>query len=232
VTKKITLKSPENPEENAKKIQQIMESSLGKHFKQVAEFQESANQLAKTLVPALKPIQDTISRLNDSGLFRDIQKMRGLYSELLKPTLFHVENLEILPSFPRTIISEDGVEEIIQNALERSVETGVSKPLDLIWNMKEKILSRVVPGIILNSPFEGGETKRMNLLEKLMKTRGYVESRELKDFLDCPTTEAVRKLKQGINKRVREDLNITEDVVEGRKSFGYRINPLIDIHKQ
>lgn len=209
-----------------------MESSLGQHFRQVAGLQETADQLAKTLVPALKPIQDTISRLNDSGIFRDLEKMRNLYAELFKPNLFPAERFTILPHTSRKVFSEEDVEEIVQNALEKSIETGVTKPLDLIWNTKEKILSRAVPGITLNSSFRGGEAKRMNLLEKLIKVRGkYVESANLREFLECPTTEAVRKIVQGINKKVVKDLDVTERLIEGRGTFGYRISPLFSIHQ-
>ena len=111
------------------------------------------------------------------------------------------------------------------NVIERS-------KFDLLYNYKEKILSRVVPGVTLTSKFQGGDAKRMQLLERLIRNGGYVQTDTLRDELDCPSNEAVRKIVQGINTKVKNDLSISEKIIAGRPTFGYHINPQISVHRK
>lgn len=233
MTKKVTISDPESPEKHAEEVRHALESALGEHFKRMTEFQSQADKLAKTLAPSLKPIQEAIVRLNDSGIFQNIQKMTEVYSGLLKPSMFEpYPDLPLLSS-PELLLEED-VDMVAHRAAEITADNPNLRPTplyDLVYDFNEKILTRTVPGKVLSSRFKGGEAKRVNLFEKLVKAKKFVETRSLQEELGCPTTEAVRKLAQGINNKIRNDLNIEEKVIEGRLGFGYRINPQIAVHR-
>jgi len=102
----------------------------------------------------------------------------------------------------------------------------------IIYDKKEKYLSLTVPGKILTHQFKGGEAKRVNLFERLLRAKTYVPTKDLKNELDCPTDEAVRKLAQGINTDTKKNLFLKSNIIEGKSGFGYRINPKITIHKK
>ncbi len=186
----------------------------------VAEMQKNAKAQFSALAETMRPTLDSIARMQ----------------ETLKPVLHRpTEFMAPIPPRDRTVrIAPDQFDELVDRLSTRTKAAEMETSQDLVYDFKEKTLARTVPGMMLVSRFssKGGEAKRMQLLERLIRHKKYLPTKDLREELDCPSGEAVRKLVQGINNKAKKDLSIKFNIVEGRSGFGYRINSALSIHTQ
>lgn len=170
-----------------------------------------------------------IAKIVDSPALKMVAEQASRFQETMRELTRPSESIPAIRFTPRTVrLDPDQFRDLVSRPDRASVNEKVSA--DLLYNFKEKILSRQVAGATLISRFNGDGAKRAQLLERLLRHKGYVDSADLREELECPSGDAVRKLVQGINKKIMRDLNISENIIEGRASFGYRINPTIPVH--
>lgn len=156
--------------------------------------------------------------------FADLQlQIRNNLEMAVKPIIKSL-NISSNLDAPKFIVSK--IPRLIRNkTTENNLMTG------LFYDSKEKILTRTIGERLLTTRFKGGEAKRLNLFERLKQAKSYIKTETLRDELNCPSTEAVRKIVQGINNKVFSDLNVKDKIIEGRPGFGYRINPRVSFCK-
>lgn len=101
----------------------------------------------------------------------------------------------------------------------------------IIYSTKDGSLDRNIGGKCFSYDLtENG--KRKKLLDILLDTGTYIKTEKLRDFLDCPTNQAVAKIVQTFNDYASNSLRLKKiKVIDGKKGSGYRINPNIHIEK-
>ena len=186
----------------------------------VAEMQKNAEAQFSALAETMHPALDSIARMQETP----------------KPVLHRpAEFILPIPPRDRTVrIAPDQFNELVGRLSTQTKVVEMETSQDLVYDFKEKTLTRTVPGMTLVSRFnsKSGEAKRMQLLERLIRHKKYLATKDLREELECPSGEAVRKLVQGINNKVKKDLSIKFNIIEGRSGFGYRINSALSIHTQ
>ncbi len=101
----------------------------------------------------------------------------------------------------------------------------------IIYSTKDGSLDRNIGGKCFSYDLtENG--KRKKLLDILLDMGTYIKTEKLRDFLDCPTNQAVAKIVQTFNDYASNSLRLKKiKVIDGKKGSGYRINPNIHIVK-
>lgn len=102
----------------------------------------------------------------------------------------------------------------------------------VVYDTNDVSLNRVIDGKVYSYDLsENGKRKRM--LDLLLDKKGYVQTEELKNLLECPTTQAVAKIKQTFNDYASNTLKLNKiEIINSKKGSGYRINPKIHIEKE
>lgn len=102
---------------------------------------------------------------------------------------------------------------------------------EIFFDTQTRSLNRFLSdGSILTYKFKTG--KRFQLFNELFFFGNYIQTAALAKELECPTTNAVMKMAEGINTQAKINLEIKEKIIEGREGLGYRINPNFTVHKK
>ncbi len=114
---------------------------------------------------------------------------------------------------------------------ERTVQSQNSDVV-ILYDTSDVTLNRVIDGKVYSYDITES-AKRKKLFDLLLERKGYVQTEELKNLLDCPTTQAVAKIKQTFNDYASNTLKLKKiELIDSKKGSGYRINPKIHIEKE
>lgn len=196
---------------------------------------DALKSLGSISIPNLEILQNA---------FKTVNQYRDIYKNVLdaaKPTLALMEKIDLQP--PRRILNEDvfipyvrpvqyeildELRELNQN--HRKVLALQSEGTDcLIYDLSEGCLTRVLGG--RNFSYDLNEDgKRKKMFEILHREKNYIKTKELKEMLKCPSTQAVAKIAQTFNSYATNTLRLKNvKIIEGKNGSGYRINPDIYI---
>lgn len=196
---------------------------------------------------AKKP--QTVGELISSTYFNDAQETMKKFSEqrekilaTLRPTVERIAEISRSLTLPKTdhyvLKNYQPTDVLILKEL-RQLNAKKEKTLQtqgddfvIVYDTNDVSLNRVIDGKVYSYDLsENGKRKR--LLELLLDRKGYVKTEELKNLLDCPTTQAVAKIKQTFNDYACNTLKLKKiEIINSKKGSGYRINPKIHIEKE
>jgi len=146
---------------------------------------------------------------------------RKRIAEMIKP--IEIQHM-VVPHQSRYAEIHPNDRKIILGQLTKKQTNTPKAGVEIRYDLTDKKLIRNLAGKELVSQFSGNTTKRLKLFEFLLRQGKYVSMPKLLEITNCPSGEAVRKLVQGINNKVKKDLNISVRIIKGRKGFGYKIS--------
>ena len=102
----------------------------------------------------------------------------------------------------------------------------------VIYDTIDNSLNRTIGGKTFSYDLSE-DGKRKKLLDILSTKKGYIQTDELKNLLNCPTNPAVAKIVQTFNDYATNALRLKKiKMIQGKRGSGYRINPKIHIEKE
>lgn len=216
--------------EHRQKVKTVGEMIYKMH-EQVAPTLEQMRKTKETVEKITKPLTESLKAVESfSQKMAEVEKERTQILPRLLPYHRSISVDSIVYTPPRVQL-DPADRKLLEEIRDQKKSTHEKNTSDLVYDKKEKILSRTVPGIILQSHFMTGEAKRVHFFERLLRAKKYVGTEDLRVEFDCPTKEAVRKMVQGINNKLKEDLELKKpSVIQGKPGSGYRINPEVSIH--
>ena len=239
-------------DEHKRRAEEMLEAVMGpatRSMAAIAESMQPALRMMQTIAEPLAHFQEHIAAV--STYYKDLdESMRVISEAMTMPTILpetfrtqepirYVPERKQRPVSVQVELTETHVEMMADKFATKLVERGMvitmhatSAQIDLFYNPTTQQFTRPVHTIERSMRFDGGEdNKRRDLFEKLRKTRGYVETSELKRILNCRTNDAVYKIVQGLNNQAADKLGLTMKLVEGLQGRGYRVNSQIAIHE-
>lgn len=222
--------NPDPLKETRQKMQTVGEMVYKMH-EQVAPTLEQIRKTKETFEKITKPLNDSLEVVKSfSQKIIEAEKERTQILPRLLPYHRGIPMEKIVYTPPRVQL-DPADRKLLEEIRDQKKPTPEKNTSDLVYDKKEKILSRTVPGTILQSHFMTGEAKRVHFFERLLRAKKYVGTEDLRVEFDCPTKEAVRKMVQGINNKLKDDLALKKlSVIQGKPGSGYRINPEATIH--
>jgi len=103
---------------------------------------------------------------------------------------------------------------------------------ELMYDWKGQELSRIAMGQKISFSFvDKKDNKRRRLVEKLMRTQKFVETKTLESLLSLPEKQ-VGNMVAAINDMVGVALTLSESLIDGKRGKGYRINPAYMLYQK
>lgn len=191
-------------------------SAIQKSLQPVFEMRERMQGMVKDLQPAINMALEAHKRYQEfnAPLTRDvvIPYHRPVEYDILDELRDLNDNQREIIANQQKILAlrEDGIDCLLYDAVDGS-------------------LSRVLAG--KNYSYDmTSDGKRKQLFEILFRARKYVNTKDLKVELKCPTSEAVSKVAQTFNVYADNTLRLNgEKLIQGKRGSGYRLNPKIVI---
>lgn len=194
-------------------------SAIQKSLKPAFEYRERMQAVLKDLQPAINMALEA---------HKQYQKYQHLNAPLTRDVVIpHHRPVEY------DILDElrdlnDNQREIIQNQQKILAlrEDGIDC---LLYDAVDGSLSRVLAG--KNYSYDmTSDGKRKQMFEILFRARKYVNTKDIKVELKCPSNQAVSKIAQTFNDYADNTLRLNgEKLIQGKKGSGYRLNPKITI---
>ena len=183
-------------------------------FKQLQEIGEEYKKQAQKIALDLKPMLDQVNIAQQQ--FQNYKKDSLMTIKYVRPVEYDI--LDELRALNRKNSPR----------LKATKDSGIV----ITYNTTDNSLDRYVNGKLFSYDFsEDGKRKR--LLDILINRSGYVKTKDLKQALNCPTTQAVAKLAQNLNDYANATLRLKGiKLVNGKGRSGYRLNPKIIIEKE
>lgn len=118
------------------------------------------------------------------------------------------------------------------NAKKEKTTQAQNTDVVIVYDTNDISLNRIIDGKVYSYDIsENG--KRKKLLDLLLNKKGYIQTEDLRTFLDCPTSQAVAKIVQTLNDYACNTLKLKKiKLIDSKKGSGYRINPKIHIEKE
>ncbi|KND50541.1 MAG: hypothetical protein AB202_02725 [Parcubacteria bacterium C7867-007] len=206
----------------------ISENSLARAF-------EEQQRAMMRVAPAIAQMTQLADRINESyaPMFKTIQAL----AESMRPTLETMARLRESVSFysiptveyPSRIFTQTEVESKPEVTAAKLVTTVRIPDTDLTFDARQAILSKTVSNVRRVYAFE--DKGRRRLFVRLMSARQPIATETLREELGRNSTDAIRKMVQGINGEARKQLGIKERIVIARRGSGYMLNPEVFIHR-
>lgn len=205
----------------------ISENSLARAF-------EEQQRAMTRVAPAIAQMTQLADRINETyaSMFKSIQAL----ADSMRPTLETMARLQesvrfSIPTveYPTRIFTQTEIESKPEVTVAKVVTTVRIPDTDLTFDTRQAILSKTVSGIRRIYAFEDKGRKR--LFVRLMSARQPVATEILREELNRNSTDAIRKMVQGINGEARKNLGIKERIVIARRGSGYMLNPEVFIQR-
>lgn len=230
-------------------VQQAFEKAVADQLtlkKYAEEFSKRMAPLQPTIAKIAVEMQERADALNRSGILEriheaslfasriaaDMNETQGHYISaknitipVVKPTSDHYSK-QVEDDDEKTHLIEDTVVEVL-NKLERKGKGQGN--LEIFINSKNKTISRV-PRDIFSFDFNGPAQKQFKILEFLANERDFVETDNLKIAVGkYKNNQSLYKAIQNINRKLKAGLGLKDPIIFGRRTSGYRINPVYKI---
>ena len=220
----------------------LMSDELQRSFRMLSEavnnsyapMMRTVAELAKTMEPMLR----FQKQMADMAMKRQ-QFLESITAPTIYEPIHYVPEHEQRPIKVTVELTEKHCEMIGNTVATALIERGVtmqvhttSAQIDLTYDRKTRTLTRRVGTAERSVRFDGKEdNKRRELFEKLVRSHRGVSTQELRDYLDCPNTDATYKVIQGLNKKIADNLGLTMNIADGSDKGGYRIHAQVAIHE-
>lgn len=149
-------------------------------------------------------------------------------------TIHYIPARPVIKSEPREINVESIAEELVAVFAKKGlvlIERTTFAQIDLVYNRKNRTLEYSAGTAHRATSFQDTESnKRRELFDTLVQTKRKITGRELKKILGCPNTDATYKVVQGLNRKMKNELGLTVNIVDGSGRDGYHIHKTIAIH--
>lgn len=196
---------------NEKKPQTVGDLISKEHFDQLQDTARKFSEHHKAVVDSIRPTIERMTALTRIG----IPETNNFIMKNYVPT-----DVLILRELRQL------------NAKKEKIPQAQSGDFVIIYDISDISLNRIVDGKVYSYDIsENG--KRKKIFDILLSRKGYVQTEELKNLLQCPSNPAVAKIVQTFNDYARNTLKLKKiKLVDSKKGSGYRINPKIHIEKE
>lgn len=190
-------------------------------------------EMSKSLAPTLAQVSELGRKLAETvGPSAAILASLKIDREMVIPAGDYRQTVRMVPvGVQRVRLDEDQMEQLVAKLSVRTASSSETASIDIAYNRKENILSRVSFGKSLSSSFIDKEkNQRLRLFEKVLRNSRPIATKNLAEYLEY-TTKQTENLIQAVNKKISKDLDLPEPFIKGAPTGGYHINPRYLVHK-
>jgi hypothetical protein len=205
-----------------------------------AEYEESIARMEREIAAAIAPhlpYFDDVCRsmaAMTEPIMSAVAAMQPILGSITLPEYF--EPMAFVPyrnpkEEPRTMrLASDQFDALSKQVTAQVTPQQTLNELMYDWNEQE--LFRFALGQKITSAFAGKDSnKRRQFVEKLLRTRGYVSTKTLRNILNL-SEKQLGNMVAAINSKIGFELTLKEPLVISKRGKGYRINPAYTVYKK